>query len=58
VLACPSARSTTARQCTLRQASDLYRTGAADMGDHDLLTVAADPVPSARRAGGASEYCP
>ena len=43
VLACSSARSTTARQCTLLKASDLHRTGAADVGDHDLLTVAADP---------------
>ena len=57
MLACSSARSTTARQCTLRKASDLHRPGAADVGDHDLLTVVADRYRLPGRAGGAPEYC-
>lgn len=37
-------------------ASDLYRTGVADVGDHDLLTVAADPHRLPGEPVG-TEYC-
>jgi hypothetical protein len=65
VLACPSARSTMARQCTLRKSSPwpAVRASTRWAGGNFVSSTRrshrpAHPEPAARRAGGAPEYCP